>query len=166
MGFGKDGKGVMIKERVTITLGTLGAGLALSGGAFVLQDDFRIIKTEYLAVLTGGTAGDGPYLLVLTDAELQDVEISQAALAGPSDRNDNVENERTNRPVFNMGYFNGIATSGQVGQSDGRLTEKTIRWTFSDPEGWEWAIVNLNTGALTTGAFVSIFAKHYGVWVT
>lgn len=166
MGFGKDGKGVIIHEDVTIALLTLAGGAVLSAGNVALQDDFRIIKSEYFARLDGFTVAEGPLLLVLADAELQDIEIAQACLAQPSDRNDNVENERSHRPVFNCGYFSGNAATGQVGQSDGRLAEKTIRWTFSDTEGWEWAILNLGSGALSTGAVVAVYAKHYGVWVT
>ncbi len=166
MGFGKDGKGVILHEQVAITLGALADQAAVLGDAnYVLQEDFRVIKTEWGASMGAHTAGEGPMVLFLCDGELQAVEAAQALVAEPLDANDNVANERSMRPVFPMGFLSGNGTTDFLRRDDGALAEKTVRWTFSNPEGWNWGAVNVSGGILTTGTVIVVYAKHYGVWV-
>ncbi len=166
MGFGKDGKGVIIHERPIITLGALATIAAVHGGAHTLLEDFRIIKTEFTAVRRGGTAGQGPIVLFLADAELAVQETAQALNAGANNENDHLAMEQAHRPVFICGYFSGNGTTGFLGADQAPSPkEKTVRWTFNNPNGWLWGCFNADANDLTTGTEVQIHAKHFGVWV-
>lgn len=167
MGFGKDGKGVIL----TLTsnnnaLGTLGSQTALkldNGLIDNLEDDFRLISTEFQIHVTGGNSEDS-VILGIADNELTVAEIAEALDAQPVDRNDNLTNERAMRPVFPIGIISDLS-----GVADGHfqaMQKKTVRWTFGDSEGWTWFVYNAESAALGTGAIVTLFAKHYGVWVT
>lgn len=65
MGFGKDGKGAIIHEQDFFALaGLAGQALITSDGSVLLDNDFRILKTELTAVLTGATSLEGAGLLL------------------------------------------------------------------------------------------------------
>ncbi len=173
MGFGKDGTGAIIRESVSITLGTLGSRAAAVSTPLVLGEDFRILKTEVFAHVQGLTATEGEGLLLgYANGELSASETAEAINAdGPLDRNDAVPGERAMRMAKLIGEI-------MLGQSDSQIRAKFVgeqggspiiakpRWTFSNPEGWQWFIYNSAADALQTGAVVQITATHYGVWVT
>ncbi len=173
-GFGKDGKGVIIRETVTQALGTLATdtGIVISQGDIggTLSDDFRILKTEFLAALQGATfdSGDGPIELYLANADLSlaDFEASIEA-TGPLNRADRDVNEAVMRYSKCLGQIAMVAENtggGSILPLDGSVGELIPRWTFSKGVGWQWFAYN--TGAtLATGALIKIRAKHYGVWV-
>ncbi len=172
MGFGKDGKGAILKERVKITVGNLAADtgiLSTSGNRIsdALQDDFRIIKTEYIVTKRDQTGGEGTLLLGIADGELSLAEIEEnIELAGPVDRNDRISTERAERPVWVLGHMGDNDDLVGVGSGGFQPTrEKVLRWTFSNPEAWDWFVYNSGT-ILTAGTIVEIYAKHFGVWVT
>jgi len=168
MGFGKDGKGVILRETNIITLSTLGAAAAIKAASNIgLQEDFRLIKTEFFVFQTAMTADE--YVIIgISDTELSAAEVAQSYnVDGPVDRNDNLANEQSHRPVWPIC----IITEGGTGSDSdlpggGLPIEKTIRWTFSDTEGFTFHAFNPGTAALTTGGVIHITAKHYGVWVT
>lgn len=169
MGFGKDGKGAIIMENAQIALSTLADATAIkqtSGGiGGNLQEDFRILKTEYSVFVEGGTQGEGPITIGLADNELSVAEIAECLdLNGPVDRNDRDGNEKATRPVWELVSLN----AGDVDNFSDivQRMEKKFRWTFSDAEGWTWFAYNDSGGTLTTGVIVRIRAKHFGVWVT
>ncbi len=166
-GFGKDGKGQILNEFDTITLGTLAAQSAIgAGNNYPIGDEFRLISTKFFAVMNGHTPGEGPILLGIADNELSDAEIGFALSLEPTDKNDNAALESTHRPVFILGAFNGGGTTGFIGGAgDGQMGKETVRWTFSNPEGWTWFAFNSDPAALTTGTVVTFYARHYGVWV-
>ncbi len=65
MGFGKDGKGAIVKENTTFTIGGLAGQAFLTNDSDVaLDSDFRILKTELTAVLTGITSLEGAGLIL------------------------------------------------------------------------------------------------------
>ncbi len=164
MGFGKDGKGTIIVESQQITIGALGNGDAKKAdAALALQEDFRIIKTEYSMMLTG-TIADGDHVWVgLADNELSATEIAEVfQVDGPLDRNDRVKDEQSHRPVWLLEHMGEFQSIGEVW----RMGEKNFKWTFSDPEGWSWFVYNFQGTTITTGAVVNLIAKHFGVWVT
>ncbi len=168
MGFGKDGKGVILREVASITLGTLASEAAIkSTSNIALQEDFRLIKTEFLAVATGMTSGE-QIMIGIADRELSAAELAQSIVVnGPVDRNDHVANEQAHRPSWLLATF----TEGGVGSdadvlNGGLPVEKTLRWTFSDTEGFNFFGFNPTSATLTTGAVIRIIAKHFGVWVT
>ncbi len=174
MGFGKGNKGVIMTDTDTITMLTTGNNIVVKqDNPLVLQEDFRLVKTEFSARWTG-TAGDADgFHMYLADNELSVTEIGEAiTAAGPLDRNDRDLDEKATRPVFLLGLFveDGVGAqtrmvikgpASQVG-----IIEKTIRWTFSDTEGFCFAIFNNSGAAPTTGGVIRVVAKHFGVWVT
>ncbi len=174
MGFGKDGKGAIIRE--LITNGALGSVTAKSVVAFagpVLQEDFRILKSEVVALVQGFTTTEGEGLLLgIANGELSAAEIEESIeAAGPLDRNDRVQDERAMRNVKIFGTLRKAGVDGEThGQFEndngGYLMTMKHRWTYSNPEGWDWFIYNLSNGTITTGATLQLVATHYGVWVT
>ncbi len=172
MGFGKDGKGVIITEQRSQALTTLAAGAALFVGTkLAMTDDFRMLKTELEALLIGGTAGDVEGLVIgLIDADLSPAEVAAAILAnGPLDANDSVTADLAMRPVWLIGAletnFDGTAGRFKGRQGNSPMMEHNPKWTFSAAKGWQFFIFNDTGSALTTGSTVQILAKNFGVWV-
>lgn len=168
MGFGKDNKGVIIREKPTITLGTLNAATAIkqtSGGvAGSMGEDFRLIKTEVFIYVEGANVDEGPITVGIADENLTVAEIAEClATEGPKDRNENAESEQSHRPVWELVVIeNDSAERGGVHQP----IEKVLRWTFSAAEGWCWFAYNDSGAQLAGGTIVRIRAKHFGVWLS
>ncbi len=174
MGFGKDSKGAILRENTTIALSTLAANtvLKVDGADLTIQEDFRLMKSKLFSNITGLTGGEGEGMLLgIADDELSVAEIAEAInAAGPLDRNDNLSKERAERPVWLIGAFesnnaDATGTEGTFrGDNGGPMIVHKLPWTFSNPEGWVFFV--MNTGStLQTGASVRVTATHYGVWV-
>ncbi len=172
MGFGKDGKGAIIREVATITIGALAAGAAVkhTGGAVLQTTSFRILKTKYFLVMSTAFQGEFDQVLIgMANGALSVTEIAESISSnGPDDRNDRAGMETAERAVFLVAQMrepsaqaNGINEA--IG--DNLALNENFRWTFTPTEGWDWFAFNPLGGAITTGAVVKIFAKHYGVWV-
>ncbi len=171
MGFGKDGKGVIITQADIITLSTLANNVLIKQASpLAIGEDFRLIKMEISAHIVDLTTTEVPIHLYVVDDELSVSEIAEAIVAGgPLDRNDRVAREQAERPVFLLGSFNpGAGTHGSLlgAKAQEGIVEKTIRWTFSNPEGWSIAAMNQSGATLTTGAVIRFVAKYFGVWLT
>lgn len=175
MGFGKDGKGVILREQATMALGTLAAqtGLIMTGGALVgtaLLERYRIIKTEIVASIGQATfsSGDGPIEIYLVDGNYSLSEFEEAITgAGPFGPNDTIREEKAERWYKLFGQIAFIPQNVGPGATlnNGMVVEKTIRWTFALSKGWNWIAVNRGS-PLTTGSTLAVTAKHFGVWVT
>ncbi len=169
MGFGKDGKGVIITQADLVTLGTLANNAYIKqAGAIAISEDFRLIKVELAAEMVGGTGGESPLHVYLTNDELTVAEVAEAiTVAGPVDRNDRVAQEQAERAVFLLGSFRVTSNNAHIHgpKAQQAIIEKTIRWTFSNPEGWSIGVFNQSGGTLTTGAVMRFVAKYFGVWV-
>lgn len=173
-GFGKDGLGVIVRETITKALNTLAAdtGIVISGGdiSTLMTDDFRILKTEYMATLQNAThqAGDGPIELYMANGDLSLADFEESIEAtGPLNRNDRDVNEKVMRWSKCMGQIAFIPHNGGAGAllpANGGVGSITPRWTFSKGVGWQFLAYNTG-GALTTGSTIKIRLKHYGVWV-
>lgn len=162
MGFGKDGKGAIIRESVEIVTGSLAAftGLKQTSGGIrtLLQSPFRIIKTEY--VISIEHALSQTIALYLCNDELTASEIEVAIESdGPVDWNQHDEQEVAERYVKMMNII------GADPQDVRDVISKTIRWTFADPEGWCWYVYNTTSQALSNTVSVRVYATHYGVWL-
>ncbi len=60
MGFGKDGKGAIVKEQTTFALLALASRDAVGADSAVQLDmDFRILRSDITAVLVGVTSLEG-----------------------------------------------------------------------------------------------------------
>ncbi len=173
IGFGKDGKGAIIREDITFTIGTLAGktGLFATGGGLsgTLGEDFRILKTEAHGLEIGAPALEESLELYLLNGELSLTEAQEAIeVDGPTDRNDRLNTEHVERWVRYVGEFQDITglASSRLLIGDGNPITVLPRWTFSNPEGWEWMVYNPTGSNRVTGGVVSLKATHYGVWVT
>lgn len=165
MGFGKDGKGAILREEGVITLGTLAANASIkSASQLAIQDDFRILKTEVFVAAEGFATDEYMVMVGIADNELDVTEIAETMdLSGPLDRNDHDGSEKVMRPVWDI---------VQVGQDPGHEIPNNglpikfnLKWTFRNPEGWTFFAFNNSGSQLTTGGVIRYRAKHYGVWV-
>ncbi len=177
MGFGKDGKGAIVKEQTTITLGALaGQDLAAAASAVLLDMDFRILRSDITAVITGATSLEAVGLIlymaqgILSVAEME----ANIELNGPVRLGEKIEEEVASRWVRRVG----ITTGPTVNETErvfknkhgGALLNIEPRWTFrrgrtASEGGWNWGVYNDGV-TLTAGGIVRILATHYGVWVT
>lgn len=171
MGFGKDGKGVIIRESRTQALATLAAATGLIIGTnLATLERFRIIKAEVYATVIIRTSGDWASLrLGLADGDFTLAEIEEAIEAnGPLGPNDNVTEAIAERPVWTLGETLGRGDADPLvflNETGGGKMSMTIRWTFSRTKSWNWFVYNQGEQG-TTGATVVLRTKLFGVWVT
>lgn len=169
MGFGKDGKGAIIRESQVLSLATLADGAALKFASLAITDDFRILKTVLTAYVTGLTAGEGEGLnlgICNADISVADIQgcISTDGPLNSSDRDKQETAERFCRIFADAQVvLNGVSENFK-GDHGGNLIEVKPRWTFNKGVGWTFFVFN-NGVILTTGATVRVLATHYGVWV-
>ncbi len=174
MGFGKDGLGVIVHEQQTLALlGLAGQALVATSSAVSLDSNFRILKTELTATLTGLTSGEGNGLLLyMTEGDLNDASIeANIELNGPKRLGDSAEEEIASRWVRLIGTLDGEAVAAERmfhNDMDGSIITIKPRWTFirgrtATEGGWNWSVYN-NGVTITTGVVVRIIATHYGVW--
>ncbi len=177
MGFGKDGLGAIVKEQTAFSLGAIAADdLQGANSAVQLDSDFRILRSDITAVLTGMTSLEGQGLILymaegdLTDAD-SELNIEQN---GPLRMGQQVEEEIADRWVRRVGITVGptVNETERVvrGEGNSGLLSIEPRWTFrrgrtATNGGWNWLIYNSGI-AITTGGSCKIIATHYGVWVT
>lgn len=148
----------------SITPGAVGSGgVAVADGRYAsLEEDFRIIKMDVFCAAELQTGGE-PAIIGIASKDLSSSEISECLNSAPQNRSDRVELEESGRPVWPLTLLM-VSANG-----DGTVVdkfEKTLRWTFSDANGWQWFIFNPSAGAMTTGSEFDIFTKIYGVWVS
>ncbi len=171
MGFGKDGKGAIIREQRSQALSTLADATALLiGTKLATTEDFRLLKAEITCIVNGLTATEGNGLMLgLADGDLTVGEIKSVIQAqGPLDPNDIIQSDVAMRPVWLLGALEIDATALQGlmrGEGNTSLIEAKPRWTFSQTKSWNWFIWNQTGGALATGGLAIIVAKSFGVWV-
>ncbi len=171
MGFGKNNTGAIIRSKETIALGTLAADTAIKFGSGVtISEDFRMLKSEVSAFVEGLSAGEAAGLMFgIANGELTVAEIAECLLAdGPADRNDRVKQERAERYVKIFGQI--LPAAGDIqdvfhGEGNSPVMEVKPRWTFSNPEGWDFFIFNAGT-LLTTGATAKALITTYGLWLS
>ncbi len=170
MGFGKDGKGAIIRENLTITLGGLASGSAITGTALVLGAPFRILKSEIFAHCDALTAGDGQGLLLgIANGELSAADIAGCLTTnGPLDFNDRsgLETAERNVKVLSATEFRDTAATSRSfsGEDGGPMITSKHRWTYGAPEAWDWFVFN-DGPTITTGAVVRIVVVHFGMWI-
>ncbi len=169
MGFGKDGKGVILRESRSQALGTLAANTALFiGTKLAMLERFRMLKAEMMATVVGLTGGEGTGLYMgLCDGDLSITELEQAIEGnGPLGPNDIVPMNIAERPTWWLGATDHeIATEAVFhNQQGGPNMEVMPRWTFARTKSWNWFVYNFGT-VLTAGSTVTIRVKDFGVWV-
>jgi len=171
MGFGKDGKGVMIRESRSNVLGALAQGVGVQiDTKLATLERFRMLRGEIFATVTGLTSGEGTGLiLVLADGDLSLTEVDEAidSANGPLGPNDQVIEAIAERPVWLIAAVDRETGPEAMFENDqgGHMLVIKPRWTFARTKSWNWIVYNLGS-ILTTGATVHIRTKLFGVWVT
>ncbi len=176
MGFGKDGKGAIVKEKTIITLGALAAAdLVLANSGVQLDMDFRILRTDLSAILTGMTSLEGQGLILyMTEGDLTEAQVEEnIEQNGPLSLGDQDREEIASRWVRRVAASVGptVNETERVlrNKYNGPLISIEPRWTFrrrrtATDGGWNWAVYNDGI-SITTGGSCRIIATHYGVWV-
>ncbi len=177
MGFGKDGKGAIVRENTLITLSNIAGQAAVGANSAVLLDeDFRILKSEITAVAKGMTSLEGQGLILYMTQGILSAAESEAAIEsnGPIRMGERLEMEVAERWVRRVGITVGptVNETERVfrNEQNGGLLSLKPRWTFrrgrtATEGGWNWAVYNSGE-TLTTGGTVQVLATHYGVWVS
>jgi len=168
MGFGKDGRGMIIHQNDIITLDTLADNTALlqdNTANLTLGEDFRILKQDvWVGHNESIAAGDGPIYFGVANGELSIAEIAeQLTQTGPLSRNDAARSEQALRQVKILHSF---GPNSDGGEERWFQMSWNPRWTYSNPEGWNFFAFNNSGGVLVTGTVIRFRAKSYGVWVT
>ncbi len=173
MGFGKDGKGVIIMQDLEQALLTLAnnTGIIIATAPAILER-FRMLKSVLFCVLNNIAAGEGGGLqLYLADGDLTLAEIEEnIELNGPLGPNDTVNEAIAMRAVYKVAAMVGDISISEEGahllnETGGPIISVKPRWTFARTKAWNWVLYN-DGPALTTGTTVKINAKNFGVWVT
>jgi len=168
----KDG-GAIVTEQRSQALGALAGNAGIIVGTkLAITKDFRILKTEIQAFISGLTATEGKALqLRIADGDLSATDIDQAIEAnGPLAPGDSTLVEQVMRFTKLFGIsdpYEASATTTRVflGQNNSQMMTENPRWTFKETFSWDWHVFN-NGQTLTTGATIKILAKHYGVWLS
>ncbi len=170
MGFGKDGKGEIIYDSTSQNMGALASlDLALLGGRYDdnLLEDFRIVKIDYWMSMRPAQAIvvlDGPLLVGIADSSLTAAEIEEAIESQVLNSN-STSSEESMRAVWPLEVFNLSDPDGGPQSDLTRKDSKNLKWTFNNPNGWQWWVYNMSPFAITTGSQLIINAKAFGVWV-
>ncbi len=171
MGFGKDGKGVIIREVKSQALGTLASSTGIIiGSPLGILERFRMLKSEIIASFVAITGNEGVGLaLYLVDGDISLVEFEQSLETdGPLGPNDSVQEAIADRFSVLAGVYkmDETATEGVfANEHNGGMLVIKPRWTFSRTKSWNWIVYNHGT-SLTTGSSVKLKCKNFGVWVT
>ncbi len=172
MGFGKDGKGVIVGEARSQVLGTLAQNTGiLIGTKNPMTENFRMLKSEVYARITGVTANElKAAALYLANGDLSLTEVEEAIeTGGPFGPSDRQPDEKMMRAVFLVGIVRGGDEASERVIIDAKtgapLIQAKPRWTFAPVSSWNWVLYN-GGEAPTTGATVRINCKNFGVWVT
>ncbi len=176
MGFGKDGKGAIVKEKTQFALGALASQDVVSANSAVLIDsDFRILRTDLTAVLIGMTSLEGQGLILyMSEGDLTAAEVElNIEQNGPVSMGDQIGQEIAQRWVRRVAISVGptVNETERVfrNEHNGGLLDIKPRWTFrrrrtATEGGWNWDVYN-DGQSLTSGGICHILATHYGVWV-
>ncbi len=172
MGFGKDGRGVIIRESTgLISIGALTALGVFTFGGLTTKEDLRILKSEVVAGMTGGDAGEGEgVILGIANGGLSSTNIKECLEAnGPLDTNDRVRQEKAERQAHTIGVSHKQAAAAVELPFRDKISNALVcidrfPWTYADPDAWNFFLYNTGP-AIATGSNVYLTATHYGVWV-
>ncbi len=163
----------IINDLQTITLGALGAGVAIlaTGNKVISTNErgFRTSKIEYwLISVDGKTTAEGPIEIGI-QVGLTVGELAQAIAASPTGISAS-QREEAQRAVWPLGVIGEKMTSVPangaevIGDIMNKMTLK-LNWSVKEGQSMTWYAMNRDSGALTTGTVVKIRTKYYGVFL-
>ncbi len=158
-GFGKDGKGYIMRDNFEQAPGTLAAQDVIATAHGALERKFRILKTEGWISWNPGAVGD-TILVGIADANLTAAEIEECLEALPVDQFDVPAIEQIMRGVFPLAMLG----SDSTGFVDGHAILNKKGWTY-DLEGWTFWVRNQDSATALTASEVYWSLTHYGMWV-
>ncbi len=158
-------------ENVTLALGALGALDAIDQSSKVdtgRGNGFRVIRARLAAMLEAKTATEGPIVwgigMNVNAADLEamfeaDPSSSATRILGPQ-----------RSYIMPLGIIGKPATEGALtgkgGETNiGQFVEITPNWSVPEGQNLNYWAYNMDSGALTTGTLIRIFAQLYGVWL-
>ncbi len=146
---------------------TVGALVAATSVTVAIKIDalrlngFRLLKTEYYLKMVGATTGESPLLFGI-EHDLTAAEVAQTISADPQRPNDPESSARAMQPVWPMAVLAANA------DGDGKIWAEgviTIGWSAQEGTQFSWFVHNFGTINLTSGSFIRVIAKHFGVWL-
>ncbi len=162
--FSKNSMAQILHESQTWTLGTLAAKDVISTTSLIdaaKENGFRILRTEWWASLRGVANAEGPILIGMA-ANLSAAEIEITLEANPENSNTASEGHNANRPVWPLAVLENDGNGGHKASDRGILKPS---WSIPEGSFVTWFAWNLDSSTLTTGGSVTIYAKHFGVWL-
>lgn len=123
------------------------------------ENGFRVMRVKGYACIEGITAGEGP-LVFGCAAQCSTTNIDDAFDADPQSSIASA-NHDAKRAIWPLGMFPVVSPHEKVIEFD-----EVIRWSCPEGTGhFDFWIYNMDSGALTTGAQLHVFAKFFGVWL-
>ncbi len=169
MGFGKDKKGVILRQSISQAILTLATdtGLIITAKPAILER-YRMLKSEIYANVEGLTGSQGRNLsLWLADGDLTLAEVEAAIelSGGPLGPNDPVDEAVAERFVVFCGAGGG---GNPVAHFHDRETNAPFmiikpRWTFARTKSWNFIVYNMGE-VMVTGATINLRVKNFGLW--
>ncbi len=162
--FSSNNMAAIVWDEVQITLGTLAFGVAIQSDSRIDAEriqGFRVLRTEWFAVIKGLATSAGPLLLTLCH-DLSTGEVQETIGADPQRSNDPTLSPRANRPLWPLHVF-----FFKTDTVEGLRAQGVVKIGWSIPEGTDlrWGIVNVSGTDLVTGGTLFVTAKHFGVWL-
>ncbi len=174
MGFGKDGKGQLLREVDSFDVGSIPAqGMQKNTSlTATIERGFRILKSKGTATITAVDTGAGAIIMYLASNAMTEAEALQAIRGGASAGTDKAfplstnqvpEKEYAERRMWKLGVFNSESTDIQSFFD----WDVDIRWTFQEGTGWAYFLYNTENVAKVGANWgsVDLVAEQYGVWV-
>ncbi len=128
-----------------------------------------MMKLDYYIAINPAPADvilDGPVLVGVAQGALSAAQIEATLDRIVTGQGSITPLEESSRPVWPLELFNIPDADSGDNSSLTRKGEKTIRWTFNNPDGWSWWAYNMSSAVLITGNNFNCIAKCFGMWVT
>lgn len=176
MGFGKDRKGAIVSDFVSVTVGTLASRTGkLIPHSVVNTAPFRILRHEVIGGIKGSAVADegSALALGLTRADLTLSEIEETLdLIGPTGPGKIIETERSERRIWWCGMVDPVQDAAATDYrplrdmiTGGPMMVVTPRWTFDEGLGWQHFMYNFGDAVATTGKTMRIAHRSFGLWL-
>ncbi len=150
-----------------LALGTLAAHTAILSSDSPINTSnargFRVTKINWIARFSSKTANEGPILFGFSTQAVANIKL--ALEARPNGILD-LSSAQAKLPVWPVGQLSFGATSSAPDNGFLEWSETMLNWSVKEGEFLELFALNQHESvALTTGTFLSLSAKIFGVWL-